>query len=211
MNPNNYTNTKEFRGTLLEPVKKLLEGEKFAVSMLNITTNNHLRIDEAGELENEIGLVLIGLENPKNFVQNLKSHVGLPHDKAVALAEDVNKEIFTPLREDLKTLWGSGPRGPETSSPSGDKARGSNMERGKPVGEQESPIRPSEKSASIEPSAPKESKPHDIKQASGANVKEGLADAGVFAGAAKIVEEKMTQPTKPPLYKGVDPYRESTE
>jgi hypothetical protein len=58
-----------------------------------------LHIDKIGELSDEIILVMHGLVSIKDFIDNIKKRIQLPNQKIYAIAKDINKEIFLPIRE----------------------------------------------------------------------------------------------------------------
>lgn len=66
-----------------------------------LTQKYHLHIDKAGTLENEVVLVLMGMELPSLFVGNIQRELELSPENANALAKDVNEQIFHPIHEQL--------------------------------------------------------------------------------------------------------------
>ncbi|MBM2817522.1 MAG: seg [Parcubacteria group bacterium] len=70
-----------------------------------ITKKNNLHIDQAETLENEAVFVMLGLEHPENLVANIAKHVEVSEEKAEAIAEDLNREIFLKVRESLKKIF----------------------------------------------------------------------------------------------------------
>ena len=70
-----------------------------------ITKKNNLHIDQAETLENEAVFVMLGLEHPDNLVANIAKHVEVSEEKAEAIAEDLNREIFLKVRESLKKIF----------------------------------------------------------------------------------------------------------
>ena len=70
-----------------------------------ITKKNNLHIDQAETLENEAVFVMLGLEHPGNLVANIAKHVEVSEEKAEAIAEDLNREIFLKVRESLKKIF----------------------------------------------------------------------------------------------------------
>lgn len=102
-------NTKE---TLKDQFKKIPQDIQDAIlavdlrsKMQFITKKNNLHIDQAGALENEAVFVLLGLEHPNDLIANLAKHVEVSEEKAEAIAEDLNREIFLKVRESLKKIF----------------------------------------------------------------------------------------------------------
>jgi len=69
-----------------------------------ITKNNKLMIDQAGKLEMETMLVMLGLEPLTDYTDNLVKNAGLSKNQAIAIAHDVNELIFKNIRESLKKI-----------------------------------------------------------------------------------------------------------
>ncbi len=69
--------------------------------LFTLTQKYHLHIDKAGTLENEVVLVLMGMELPSLFVGNIQRELELSPENANALAKDVNEQIFHPIHEQL--------------------------------------------------------------------------------------------------------------
>ncbi len=70
-----------------------------------ITRKNNLHIDQAGDLENEVVFVMLGLEHPGNLVSNIAKDIEVSEEKAEAIAGDLNREIFLKIRESLKKVF----------------------------------------------------------------------------------------------------------
>jgi hypothetical protein len=80
-----------------------------------------LHIDQIGKLEDETVLVMIGLANPTDFVENLTAHVSLEKSVADKVAADVSDQIFLPIREAMKKFMDEedkGKQGPSVVMPS---------------------------------------------------------------------------------------------
>ena len=67
-----------------------------------------LHIDKIGMLADETGAVMLGITHPTKFTSDLKSKLGLNEEIVKAIAEDVNVQIFRPIRESLKKIHGIG-------------------------------------------------------------------------------------------------------
>ena len=76
-----------------------------AEKIQQIATKNGLHIDEAGIVSDEATMVMLGIEHPNDFVDGLKNKLKLPQEKIIALAKDVDKEIFEPIKESLMKIY----------------------------------------------------------------------------------------------------------
>ncbi len=63
-----------------------------------------LRVDEAGIVENETMLVLLGLEHPNDYVSNLERELHVSRDVAETIAKDVNENVFMPVHDAIIAL-----------------------------------------------------------------------------------------------------------
>ena len=72
--------------------------------LANIAKNYQLHIDQAGVLDNETVLVMLGLESPDDFVGNITRELGISPAQAQLIANEVNQDIFLPIRESLKQM-----------------------------------------------------------------------------------------------------------
>ena len=69
-----------------------------------ITKKNKLMIDQAGGLQTETILVLLGLQPLGDYINNIKENVGLSDEVAKEIAKDVDALIFKDIRESLKEI-----------------------------------------------------------------------------------------------------------
>ncbi len=85
-------------------VQKAILSADLSGKLQEITKNNKLLIDQAGKLETETYLVLLGLEALDDYLDNLVKNVGLPKEKALLVVHDVNELVFKSVRESLKKI-----------------------------------------------------------------------------------------------------------
>lgn len=101
--------TKEILKNQFKKLPKDIQDAILAVDLRSkmqvITKKNNLHIDQAGVLENEAVFVLLGLEHPSGLVANIAKHAEVSEEKAEAIAEDLNREIFLKIRESLKKIF----------------------------------------------------------------------------------------------------------
>jgi len=94
---------KQFNSLPIE-VQKAISSVDFSSKIQNIAKNQKLMLDQAGKLEMETMLVLLGLEPLDKFVDNIVAHVGLSSANASLVAHDVNELIFINIREAIKQV-----------------------------------------------------------------------------------------------------------
>lgn len=97
---------KEKYQKLPDDVREALYSESVANSILTIGESNNIDQYKITELADEVGLVMYGITNPKNFISNLSSRLGTDITIARKIAEEVNSQIFSKVRESLKKIHG---------------------------------------------------------------------------------------------------------
>lgn len=83
---------------LPKPVQDFVTGPDRARIALELSQKYSLHADQAGVFEVELIHMLLGVSTPEEFTKALAG-AGLGTDTVVALAEDVNRLVFMPLRE----------------------------------------------------------------------------------------------------------------
>ena len=72
--------------------------------IMNIGNRHGLHIDQIGELTDQIGLVMLGLENSSNFVRDTSSRLSIGMKDAQEIANDINKEVFSAIKTNMREL-----------------------------------------------------------------------------------------------------------
>ncbi|MDD2657563.1 MAG: hypothetical protein PHD04_02795 [Candidatus Pacebacteria bacterium] len=94
---------KQVMQTLPPVVRAYLAQGKYTVVAKSLMAKYGLRIDQAGVLEREIMLLLMGIENPDEFTQTLIEEAKLEQKTIDSIVQDINTQIFMPLRaEEMK-------------------------------------------------------------------------------------------------------------
>ncbi len=93
---------------LLEQFKKLPKDLQDAITSNDVDTAlqeiskiNHLHIDQAGELADEVGLVLLGVVHPDDFLEDVLFRLKVDRKAATEIVADVNERVFKKVRESL--------------------------------------------------------------------------------------------------------------
>jgi hypothetical protein len=89
---------------LPEDVKKAILSVDYSAKLQEVVKRNHLLIDQAGALETETTLTLLGLEPLSDYIENISRELTLPREKAVIVAHDVDELIFKNIRESLQVM-----------------------------------------------------------------------------------------------------------
>lgn len=85
-------------------LKEAILSVETAEKMALLRDKHSLMLDQAGELGDELGLLMIGLTKQKDFVVNITKRLGIPTEKAVQISVDINKEILNPVRASLQKI-----------------------------------------------------------------------------------------------------------
>jgi hypothetical protein len=85
-------------------IQKVLLSTDLSKSLEEVVNRNKLMIDQAGTLESETLLILLGVEPLDKFIDNLTKNLGVSREKAVILAHDIDELIFKNMREALKKV-----------------------------------------------------------------------------------------------------------
>jgi hypothetical protein len=75
-----------------------------------IGDRNKLHIDQIGLLEDETVLVMIGLEEPADFTDNIASHVRMEKEVAQRVSGEVSEKVFIPIRDAMKKFMSEEPK-----------------------------------------------------------------------------------------------------
>lgn len=102
---------------LSDDIKKAITSVDTSKSLQSIGEKYKLHIDQIGMLGEETGFVMLGLTHPTKFTSDLKNKLGLDDEIIKKIAEDVNVQIFRPIRESLKKVHSIGEGGEDTSNP----------------------------------------------------------------------------------------------
>jgi len=87
-------------------LKTALRNVDSAKRVVDIGRKYALHVDKLGELAEETGLVILGITHPNQFLIRLTHRLGMSEEKARAIAEEINNEIFLKIREALKQVSG---------------------------------------------------------------------------------------------------------
>ena len=85
-------------------VKQAIISVDYKTKLQEITQRQKLLIDQAGKLEMETTLVMIGLEPLADYMENLQREMELPPVRAKEVAMDVDENIFKPIRASLQKM-----------------------------------------------------------------------------------------------------------
>lgn len=92
--------------SLPKDVRSAIESAEVSKKVSALAQKYKLHIDMADELSDEVGLVMLGLTHPQDFMGNLKRRLEIPEDMARDLVADINEQIFSPIKESLKKIHG---------------------------------------------------------------------------------------------------------
>ncbi len=83
---------------LPKPVQAFVLGPDRPRIAIELSKKYNLHVDQAGVLEQAFMQMLLGVSSPQEFVDSL-TKAGIPPDSVRGLAQDVNEQVFVPLRK----------------------------------------------------------------------------------------------------------------
>ncbi len=89
---------------LPKDLQQILLSEDLGVGIQLIGRDASITPEQALDIEDEVVAVLVGTSHPKDFIRNIQTKIGVDGEKAHAIAERVNEEIFQPVKESLKIV-----------------------------------------------------------------------------------------------------------
>jgi hypothetical protein len=93
---------KQVMQTLPPIIRDYLSQGKYTAVARDMMAKYALRIDQGGVLEREIMLLLMGIENPDEFSKALVEEARLDQKTVNGIVQDINEQIFMPLREQMR-------------------------------------------------------------------------------------------------------------
>ena len=89
---------------LPEDLKDAIFGLEMNEIVEKIGRENHLNIEQIGDLANETGMVMLGVTHPNEFIGNLADRLEVDKEKARAIAGEINEQVFKKVRESLRKI-----------------------------------------------------------------------------------------------------------
>lgn len=99
-----YEQMREMYLELPEDLKDAYFSVDISDKIAQIGGKHGLEVDKMGQLGGEVGYILLGITHPNKFIPNLADKLGLDKTKAREIAEEINKEIFFPIRDSLRKI-----------------------------------------------------------------------------------------------------------
>lgn len=87
--------------TLPQVVQDAITGAAVEAHLRELSKKHNLHVDQWQELETEVMTALMGLKPVSSLEQNIKKYVRVDNDTARALAEDISRVVFIPIRSAL--------------------------------------------------------------------------------------------------------------
>ncbi len=87
---------------LPEVVRNSVTSADVEKHLRELADTHKLHLDQWQVLENEVMLTLLGFQKPEDLPANLKKDLEIPDEIARALAADISKIVFEPIRAELE-------------------------------------------------------------------------------------------------------------
>ncbi len=88
--------------TLPKVIQDVITSADVQKHLRELADIHKLHLDQWQALENEVMLTLLGLQPTQKLADNVQSEVGVSSDIAAALAGDISKIVFEPIRAELE-------------------------------------------------------------------------------------------------------------
>ena len=168
-----------------------------------------LAIDKIGDLANETGMVMLGVTHPNEFIGNLADRLEVDKEKARAIAQEINEQIFKKVRESLRKIHNIREGAEEEQKTEIERHQGPSLMAGQ---SREDILKEIEKDHSQENLVP------DIMKGDTNPFEEKMKEGVLIAPVEEkhYIEESaktalLPEPEKPKKYQGFDPYKEPIE
>ncbi|MAF59655.1 MAG: hypothetical protein QF858_04140 [Candidatus Pacebacteria bacterium] len=89
---------------LPEALQNAIRSSDFKEKIRRVSEKYKLHLDDGVVLENETVMVMMGLDDVKEFTKNLQGGMKVDKSTAEKITADIAKEVFLPIRESLKEL-----------------------------------------------------------------------------------------------------------
>lgn len=100
--PTLESDIRELMKEIPPPIRAFFASGKVETVAKNLMLKNRLHIDQGAIVEREVILLLLGLKNPTEFVQTLLEEARLDEQTVNSIVQDINAQIFVPLREEMR-------------------------------------------------------------------------------------------------------------
>ena len=86
-------------------LNQTVQSERVIEELKTITKNHNLHVDQIGAVADLLELTLAGVVLTREFVSMLGEALpDLPQEKVLAIAEEINRKIFSPVRSSLQKV-----------------------------------------------------------------------------------------------------------
>ena len=196
---------------LPEDLKDVIFGLEMNEIVEKIGRENQLNIEQIGDLANETGMVMLGVTHPNEFIGNLADRLEIDKEKARAIAQEINEQVFKKVRESLRKIHNI--REGEEEENQGHQ--GNPLPQGVALMAEQSR---EDILKEIEKDHTKENNIPDIMKGDANPFEEKMKEGVLLAPVEEkhYIEESaktalLPEPEKPKKYQGFDPYREQLE
>ena len=193
---------------LPEDIKESIFGLEMNDIVEKIGRENKLNIEQIGDLANETGMVMLGVTHPNEFIVNLADRLEVDKEKARAIAQEINEQIFKKVRDSLRKIHNIREENEQKTEPEHHQEPSLMVEQSR-----EDILKEIEKDHSKENDMP------EIMRGSANPFEEKMKEGVLLAPVEEkhYIEEKakpaaLPEPEKPKSkYQGFDPYKEPIE
>ena len=85
-------------------VRKAIESVDFDSHIQEVGKKHQLHVDQVGALEDEVLMVMLGFTPLESFGDHVAAQLKVSPQAAQSIVQDVNQNVFLPVRESLKSF-----------------------------------------------------------------------------------------------------------
>ncbi|NBD73999.1 hypothetical protein GVX82_03075 [Patescibacteria group bacterium] len=104
-------------------IQDMVTDEKTRAYIVELGKRHGVHVDQLGILENELLIIMLGLDTPANLPDHLAARAHIPKETAAEIAQEVDQRLLTPLRSAYQKLFhldqrrAAGEENPEIAGP----------------------------------------------------------------------------------------------
>lgn len=128
---------KQVMKTLPPPIRDYLAQGRYTPVAKELMAKYGLRIDQGGILERGMMMLLMGIEDPNEFMQELTTDAKLDQAAVNGIMQDINTQIFMPLRDEMRKgaeAYQQSQQAPKPQAPATPAPAAATPPRGLPAG-----------------------------------------------------------------------------
>ncbi len=101
---------------LPQPIRDVLSDDETVKKIEGIAQNNGLTKVEGGMLSQVTSMLMMGFIQPNQYVTEIEKNISVTREVAAHIAQEINRDIFNPIKDALKDVHATGKSAQATSA-----------------------------------------------------------------------------------------------